>query len=77
MKRKLRDTKRKQNAATAVSAGQPLLKKPEAAYFLRISLRTLERLMRDHRVVYLKVGRSVRFCLPDLLAHLKCTSLFS
>jgi excisionase family DNA binding protein len=47
-----------------------LLDKREVAARLRISPRTLDVWMRNKRVPFLKIGKSVRFRLPDVLAKL-------
>jgi excisionase family DNA binding protein len=49
---------------------QGLLKKRELAERLAISKRTLDVWMSMGRIPYLKVGRSVRFRLSDVLAKL-------
>jgi excisionase family DNA binding protein len=51
-----------------VSVG--LLRKRELAEKLAISKRTLDVWMKAGRVPFLKVGRSVRFRLPDVLQKL-------
>ncbi|MCE9518153.1 MAG: helix-turn-helix domain-containing protein [Verrucomicrobia bacterium] len=43
------------------SATQSLLTKPEAARQLRVCVRTLENLMRERRLSYIKIGRARRF----------------
>jgi excisionase family DNA binding protein len=50
---------------------QGLLKKSELAERLAISQRTLDLWMSMGRIPFLKVGRSVRFFLPDVLARLQ------
>ena len=47
-----------------------LLRKRELAEKLAISKRTLDVWMQKGRIPFLKVGRSVRFRLPDVLAKL-------
>lgn len=47
-----------------------LLKKRELAEKLAISKRTLDVWMQKGRIPFLKVGRSVRFRLPDVLEKL-------
>ena len=49
---------------------QGLLKKRETAERLAISKRTLDVWMQKGRIPFLKVGRSVRFRLPDVLEKL-------
>jgi excisionase family DNA binding protein len=51
------------------SAG--LLRKRELAEKLAISKRTLDVWMQKGRIPFLKVGRSVRFRLPDVLEKLQ------
>jgi excisionase family DNA binding protein len=48
-----------------------LLDKPETAYRLKVSKRTLDAWMREGRVPFLKIGKTVRFRWPDILAHLE------
>jgi excisionase family DNA binding protein len=47
-----------------------LLSKKEVAARLRISPRTLDAWMRQGRLAYLKIGRTVRFRFPDVLEKL-------
>jgi excisionase family DNA binding protein len=51
-------------------ASDGLLRKPELARKLSISKRTLDAWMKKGRVPFLKVGKSVRFRLPDVLEKL-------
>jgi excisionase family DNA binding protein len=48
-----------------------LLRKRELAQKLAISKRTLDVWMQKGRIPFLKVGRSVRFRLPDVLEKLQ------
>jgi excisionase family DNA binding protein len=48
-----------------------LLRKRELAEQLAISKRTLDIWCAEGRIPYLKIGRSVRFRLPDVLAKLQ------
>jgi excisionase family DNA binding protein len=48
-----------------------LLRKRELAERLAISKRTLDVWMQKGRIPFLKVGRSVRFRLPDVLEKLQ------
>jgi len=48
-----------------------LLRKRELAEKLAISKRTLDVWMQKGRIPFLKVGRSVRFRLPDVLKKLE------
>jgi excisionase family DNA binding protein len=56
--------------ASTERAIQGLLKKRELAERLAISKRTLDIWMSMGRIPFLKVGRSVRFRLPDVLEKL-------
>jgi excisionase family DNA binding protein len=57
--------------ASTERAIQGLLKKRELAERLAISKRTLDVWMSMGRIPFLKVGRSVRFRLPDVLEKLQ------
>jgi excisionase family DNA binding protein len=57
-------------AATNDRASVGLLRKRELAEKLAISKRTLDVWMQMGRIPFLKVGRSVRFRLPDVLEKL-------
>jgi len=57
--------------ATNERSGVGLLKKRELAEKLAISKRTLDVWMSKGRIPFLKVGRSVRFRLPDVLEKLQ------
>ena len=57
-------------ATTNYRASVGLLRKPELAERLAISKRTLDVWMQKGRIPFLKVGRSVRFRLPDVLEKL-------
>ena len=57
-------------AATSDRASDGLLRKPELAKKLSISKRTLDAWMKKGRVPFLKVGKSVRFRLRDVLEKL-------
>ena len=48
-----------------------LLKKGQLAKNLNLSQRTIENFMRRGWIPYVKIGKSVRFCLADVLATLK------
>ena len=48
-----------------------LLKKWQLAKKLNLSQRTVENFMRRGWIPYVKIGKSVRFCLVDVLATLK------
>jgi excisionase family DNA binding protein len=58
-------------AATNDRASIGLLRKRELAEKLAISKRTLDVWMQQGRIPFLKVGRSVRFRLPDVLEKLQ------
>jgi len=48
-----------------------ILEKPETAERLKISTRTLDQWMRSGRIPFLKIGKTVRFRWPDVVAHLQ------
>jgi len=48
-----------------------LLKKQEIADFFRVTSRTVDGWMQAGIVPYIKIRRSVRFRLPDVIARLK------
>jgi excisionase family DNA binding protein len=54
----------------ATMSDDELSEKPEIANRLKISIRTLDEWMRDGRVPFLKIGKTVRFHWPEVLAHL-------
>jgi excisionase family DNA binding protein len=56
--------------AASDRASVGLLRKRELAEKLAISKRTLDIWMQKGRIPFLKVGRSVRFRLPDVLEKL-------
>jgi excisionase family DNA binding protein len=58
------------HAATADRAGDGLLTKKLLAPKLQIAPRTLDDWMRKGRIPFLKVGKTVRFRLPDVLEKL-------
>jgi excisionase family DNA binding protein len=58
------------DAATIDRLTNGLLRKPELANKLAISKRTLDVWMRNGRVPFLKVGKTVRFRLADVLEKL-------
>ena len=57
-------------AAASERASDRLLRKPELAEKLSISKRTLDVWMKRGRIPFLKVGKSVRFRLGDVLEKL-------
>jgi excisionase family DNA binding protein len=56
---------------TANASPDELLEKPETASRLKVSKRTLDAWMRDGRVPFLKIGKTVRFRWPEVVAHLE------
>lgn len=48
-----------------------LVKKKEVAFYLSVTPRTVEHMMRDGRIPFIKLGRTVRFRLVDILAHVQ------
>lgn len=48
-----------------------LVKKKEVAFFLSVTPRTIEHMVRDGRIPVIRIGRTVRFCLADILDHLR------
>jgi len=55
----------------ATASADELLEKAETARRLKISTRTLDQWMRDGRVPYLKIGKTVRFRWTAVIAHLQ------
>jgi excisionase family DNA binding protein len=55
----------------ATASTDEILEKPQTAERLKVSTRTLDEWMRAGRVPYFKIGKSVRFRWPDVLAHLQ------
>ena len=54
-----------------------LLKPPEAALFLAVSERTVKRLTARGELPHVRVGRSMRFIMEDLLAYVARHRLWS
>jgi len=54
----------------AAESTDEILEKPETARRLKISTRTLDQWMRDGRVPFLKIGKTVRFRWTDVVTHL-------
>lgn len=50
---------------------EKLLTKPEVARFLQCSTRSVDLWMKDGRLPYFKIGRTVRFALSDVISHLE------
>ena len=50
---------------------ESLLTKREIAAYLRVTPRTIEHMTRDGRLVCIRIGRTVRFHLGDVLEHLR------
>ncbi|CAN5237682.1 hypothetical protein BH20VER2_BH20VER2_12460 [soil metagenome] len=57
----------------APAPADQLLTKHDLAKRLKVSARTVDTYMRDGRLCFLKVGRTVRFSWPDVLAKLAAT----
>lgn len=55
----------------AYASPDEMLEKPETANRLKVSKRTLDAWMRGGLVPYLKIGKTVRFRWPDVVAHLQ------
>jgi excisionase family DNA binding protein len=55
----------------ATASTDEILEKPQTAERLKVSTRTLDEWMRAGRVPYFKIGKTVRFRWPDVLAHLQ------
>ncbi len=55
----------------ATASADEILEKPETAERLKISTRTLDQWMRSGRIPFLKIGKTVRFRWPDVVAHLQ------
>ena len=51
-----------------------LTTKREVAEFCRVTTRTIEAWMKANRLSYLKIGRTVRFRMVDVIAHLERNS---
>jgi excisionase family DNA binding protein len=64
-------TKEIDGAALLDGASEGLLNKRELAPKLRIGQRTLDLWMHQGRIPFLKIGRSVRFRLSDVLEKLQ------
>ncbi|MFM8469172.1 MAG: helix-turn-helix domain-containing protein [Limisphaerales bacterium] len=56
---------------TAIQPENGLLTKREIAAYLRVTTRTVENMTRDGRLVCIRIGRTVRFHLGDVLDHLR------
>ncbi len=54
----------------ATSATEKLLTKPDIADRLRVSSRTVDVYMRDKRLPFLKIGKTVRFRWSDVIEKL-------
>jgi len=52
-------------------ASERLLTKDETASFYRVTKRTIELWMKEGKVPYFAIGRTVRFRLADLIEHLE------
>jgi excisionase family DNA binding protein len=51
---------------------RPRMNKKELAAQLNVFVRTVDNMVRDRRVSYVKIGRTVRFMWPDVEDDLKC-----
>lgn len=60
-----------QSGLIAIANQDELLKKPELSRRLKISTRTLDEWMRNGRIPFLKIGKTVRFRWADVLEHLQ------
>ncbi len=61
------------DAVTSDPGHVPLLDKLQAATLLATTPRHVERLVQDGRLSYCRVGRFIRFKLPDLMLYLEQT----
>lgn len=57
--------------AAEASSIAPLIKTGEAAGLLGIGKRTVQELMADRKLPYLRIGRSVRFRVEDIMAFIE------
>ena len=53
---------------------EQLLTKNQLAAFFQVTTRTIEAWMSADRLSYLKIGRTVRFRMVDVIAHLERNS---
>jgi excisionase family DNA binding protein len=60
----------KNNAATVEGASDGLLNKRQLALKLGISKRTVDAYMRQGKLCFVKIGKTVRFHWPDVLEKL-------
>jgi excisionase family DNA binding protein len=60
-------TRENGNMATALGMSDGLLNKRELAVKLGISKRTVDAWMRQKRLTFIKIGKTVRFRWPDVL----------
>ena len=56
---------------------EPYIRKPEMALRLGVKPRSLDAMMADGRVVFYKIGKSVRFRWSEVQAHLALTAKVS
>ena len=61
----------KNQVITVEERGNRLLEKKEIADALRMSPRSVENFMRRGEIPYIRIGRLVRFSLPDVLEAVK------
>ena len=59
------------NPAPLASTSEGMLDKKELASRLKMTTRTVENWQRRGIIPYVKIGKIVRFCWADVLAHLK------
>ena len=71
MRRLMNDHATNTQGPAATASTDEILEKPQTAERLKVSTRTLDEWMRAGRVPYFKIGKSVRFRWPDVLAHLQ------
>lgn len=48
-----------------------LVTKKEVAQFISVTTRTIEVMVRDGRIPVIRLGRTVRFSLADVLEHIR------
>lgn len=61
------------DAVESLAGDVPVMNKHQAATLLATTPRHVERLVQDGRLGYCRVGRFIRFRLPDLLLYLEQT----
>lgn len=70
----MKDKSEKAQTIPKIVDRDQLLEKQDVAHRLQISTRTLDQWMREGRIPFFKIGKTVRFRWEDVLAHLdqKC-----